>query len=282
MTKLEELELLNKEVLEAQTKLSDIMTAINREKLVEEKFVKTNKELTEKVEKINADFLGLEERYAKLSVSFEQKHTECARTISVLEERFTDKIQILKELEQLIVQKEDEASLSKKRFEDDLNTAVVTGEKTQGILTAKIDVLNTDISNKENQLAVLLKQITLADVTIVNLETQKKQIEDGVQKLQEVAFKETIAADDNLTKINDSIKEKTEELYVINGNVVEAQDLIKDLSEKITIATKELEEILKEKNDFVKEKLDLARAREELQQKEEAIRYRYEQAGVKF
>jgi len=276
---------INKSTIEAQNKLSDIMTAINREKLIIETLIKDKNIIIKEIENISKEVSNIKSEEDSIKKEFESLKIKNKEDLKITEE----KINIKKvELETLLNSiKTEESNLENSKITINKNISdlqleysseeIKFKEKINGfkdeenLFTDKILELKKIISSLNSEVFISQNKIEENNKTIKEKEYTSSEFNSNLEiKKEHSAF------------LNNEIKEWNEK---IDGLIVKYEDIKKLIPELVStkeILEKEILELSLEKDNFVKDKFSLARDREVLNNREEFIKEKYQSAGILY
>jgi chromosome segregation protein len=285
MTKQEELEKIEKQIKEAQEKLSDIMTAINRERLVEERITKNNQKSKDDIKKIEDELEKITIKFNSESEMISKKESELDLIISGLEKEISDKNVTLNNIKKAVQIEEDNLISTKDKLFNEIssNKKIIADDekKSKEIL----DGIKFEISSKSNELDKLKHEISTNEIVLDGI---NKKIESSKTELDilEIELESVHSIISNFgaekEKYSEQINEMKDTIIELGEGIKSYEFELSEIKKEVNNAKSELFEIEKEKSDFIKAKFDLARQKEELQMKEEFIKDKYQQAGINY
>lgn len=287
MTKisLEELEKIEKQIIEAQNKLSDIMTAINRERLVEEEISKSNKTVKDEIKKLKDELEKITIEFSSEKKEVEKKEVELDRIIIDLEKELSDKNTSLENIKKMISSEEDNLLSVKNKIFSEMTEGKRLNDDTEKKMKEKIKELNSEITFKENELLELEHKTSTTNLQLEN-STKKLQTVLSELEMREIELDSIHSIITNFGAEKEKNLEKIDEL---KNTIIELNESIKgnefellEIKKQVDVAKSELFDIEKEKSDFIKAKFDFAKQKEDLQMKEEFIKEKYQQAGINY
>lgn len=285
MTKQEELEKIEKQIKDAQEKLSDIMTAINRERLVEEKITKSNIKAKEEIKKIEDELEKITSKFNFESEAVSQKEDELDSIISGLDKEIGDKNLSLENIKKMIKKEEENLISIKDKAFIEMNENKRVSDNFEKKSKEKIDSLNQEITFKENILLELDHKLSSNKLQIDNTENKLKTLTSELE-MREIELDSVHSIITNFGAEKEKNIQKIDELkdtIIELGEGVKGYEFeLSEIKKQVDIAKSELFDLEKEKSDFIKAKFNLARQKEDLQMKEEFIKDKYQQAGINY
>lgn len=276
---------LNQQINEAQNKLSDIMTAINRENLILEGRDSEKKQL-------NKEILDLENKVKDLNSTYDEKVKKLKELSDIGEAELLSlgkiKTSLNTEIETLRynIKRDTESFESRKvilsenldRISKEIDKETNDGKKEIGDIIQEKNILKDDVRSLTSQKTDLgLSIVGLNDkISESNILLTNNQI-----KIDEINQNISIK-NDQLTTLNDSIVGENFKLDEIKKSIDEINIVINDLVEKKNVLELDIQSQEGEKEKFIKDKFDLVKMKDEVDKRERFIKGKYEQAGIAY
>lgn len=285
MTKEEEKKKIEDEIVKAQDKLSDTMTAINRERLVLEDLKKDVKNAGKDFSDLETKISNAEQAIKDTQAKLDELKKKQKEAISKYE---ADKLSLSTELDNIRAEiKSGNLALQRNSKEHQAKLAEITQEHEDerktikdkiDLATTELDLLKKEYTGLKAKHTDLQSEYNQLTQKIAELEADVKTYTEEVKKLdKEIGTKNKV-----LEGLDKSIKSWTTKLEEINIRVKTAQTIETELNRtnealKVEVAGQDAE-----KAEFIKGKFQLQKDREDLDRREEFIKNKYQQAGVKY
>lgn len=146
-------------------------------------------------------------------------------------------------------------------------------------LQATVDGLNTDVSDRRNELAELLKAKTDWQDELAVLKADILAAREEIKSFDEKINQARTAADEQIADFDASVKLAESQLKTIQSQTSDATEELKAINEKIEIANVTLADTTKQHNDFIEYE---KRARKALKDAEESLLRKEEQLDVQI
>lgn len=273
------------EVAQAQQKLSDIMTAINRERGELENLESNKNDLNSEIVSLSDSRDSLKKEIA----DFQSEYTDSLASAK-------EEVEVVKlELENLVIKSQQIEGENDEKIADfdqlvvDTQTKIAAmndeAEKERASLKERITLSESELEllakatadMKEKRDGLVLESDNTSS-TISKIKDVLKDLEQNKLVLEESVLRQQ----DRLDTLNKAIGDAEEKKLIVDA---ENNDLI-TLNEGLLAGSKILQEQLDaqtaERDGFIREKFALQKDREDLQNLEAFIKEKYEQAGVAF
>jgi len=271
------------EIKNAQNKLSEIMGAINNERLQQEKAERDTQETKVYLEKVSKEIIAIDKQKEENKNDFQNKKQGY---VEILNGITTDITTLKSEIVNLKTQKKIETEsldvhktsvrkqISALRKEYDSEIEEYTGEinklKAEKVTLKEDRTVFLDDIN-ENVHLFNESKARLDNINLLVLEAGK--VLKNTEKEIEI---KTTALTVMLLTLSDNTTEQTSLL----NEIKESKKEIIELDTNKDILQEELALLDKEKSDFIKSKMSLQQEKEVLAQREEYIKERYQVAGI--
>lgn len=275
------MEELEKELIAAQNKLSDITIAQNREQLILESKQKNIEELTQKEKDLLNSIKIIEAKKQEEIDSYDtltRKHTD---TISVLSSEIKEKKEVLQTID------EDTKNKKISMDRDIYNYDTKIQDKTKEIHNIDSDIhnLNKVLLDIQHNIKEYNQQVSNLENTLSNLEDKKniatKWLSDVEENIKE-ANKILEATNTSNVYINSQIDEKKIVLEEVRWEVAQLKgDISLYKNEKVSLQD-EVEILRAEKDKINAIKFSLQKREEANDRREQMIKQKYEEAGVQY
>jgi len=273
------------EIKNAQNKLSEIMGAINNERLQQEKAERDTQETKVYLEKVSKEIIAIDKQKEENKNDFQNKKQGY---VEILNGITTDITTLKSEIVNLKTQKKIETEsldvhktsirkqISALRKEYDLEVVEYVNEITKlkaEKVTLKEDrtVLIDETSENKNLFNESKARLDNINLSVLEAGKVLKNTEKEIESKNSALFAIVSALIENNTEqtsLLKKIKEAKQEITELNTN--------KDtLQEEVAL-------LYKEKSDFIKGKLALQQDKEVLAQREEFIKEKYQAAGINY
>lgn len=279
----EELDQLNKDIVEAQDKLGQISSAINRDRLIMEETTKTRDELLKEQESLISGIEWLKQKKNNLQLNIVKVDEENNQITSKFKDEKLEKQTIIKSLDETIeatqwklVEIEAQREKKTENMETEYLSIQTKLEKQLGKqieANEKAKKENDILTEKKGTLAIEMQQLAYS------IDELKKILKSKETEYNGYDDKITQAKMDYIEKAKQS-EDLVNSIQSLSLQEWELRTIIADLNGKKAELEVQIDQNNKVLAQYVQDKMQLLKDKETLKEKENYIREKFQQAGL--